>query len=183
MEGLHNLTFDEFVELPEELHKKAELFNGVVHVSSPSWHHQRVGRKLMGALDLWVTQEAGQGEVMYDYLVRIDERSGYKPDVAWYRPEDCPPPGGGYPVGPPTIVVEVLSPSTRLTDLLRKPMGYAAIGVHEVWLVDVDEQQVVILNDPEGFGYNGFVEVPADGAITSPLLPGFSLPVADVFAE
>jgi len=37
--------------------------------------------------------------------------------------------------GAPTLVIEVLSPSTALLDRTRKVLLYAAAGVKEVWLV------------------------------------------------
>ncbi|GAA3677557.1 hypothetical protein GCM10022237_41250 [Nocardioides ginsengisoli] len=39
-------------------------------------------------------------------------------------------------VDDPVLVVEVLSPSTRAEDLLRKPHDYAAAGIGQLWIVD-----------------------------------------------
>ena len=37
---------------------------------------------------------------------------------------------------PPLMVVEVLSPSTRSEDTVRKSTEYAAVGVAQYWIVD-----------------------------------------------
>lgn len=183
LEGLKNLTFAEFVELPEEFHQGAELFDGVVHVSSPIVKHQRVAIRILLALVNWCDKNPGHGEAIREYLARIDDCNGYKPDDAWYPPSRMPGADAAEWHGVPGIVVEVLSPSTRRTDQIRKPSGYAAIGVEELWLVDVDARVFTLVRGPAQVGYRAAVELPADGTITSPLLPGFSLPVADVFAE
>jgi Uma2 family endonuclease len=183
IDGLRDLTFDEFVELPEELHQGAELFDGVVRVTSPIIKHQRAVIRILLALVTWCNEHSGHGEAIHDYLARINDRSGYKPDVAWYPADRIPGTDGPEWRGVPAIVVEVLSPSTRRVDQVRKPGGYASIGVDEVWIVDVDDRSVLLLRQPAGAGYAETVELSIEGSITSPLLPGFSLPVADVFAE
>ncbi len=47
--------------------------------------------------------------------------------------------------GPPLLVVEVLSPSTRRYDLLLKRDVYARAGIAWYWLVDPDEPRVTVL--------------------------------------
>lgn len=50
----------------------------------------------------------------------------------------------------PILVVEVLSPTTRLTDRLLKAELYARHGVVSYWLVDTDERSVTALSLREG---------------------------------
>ena len=52
--------------------------------------------------------------------------------------------------GPPDLVVEVLSPSTRRTDRLEKTMEYAQAGVMEYWIVDPHGQTVEVFILREG---------------------------------
>ena len=42
----------------------------------------------------------------------------------------------GYPHGAPDLVIEILSPSNRSNDLIRKKRIYAEHGVREYWIVD-----------------------------------------------
>ncbi len=42
--------------------------------------------------------------------------------------------------GPPTLVVEVLSPSTHRKDRLKKMQIYQRAGVQHYWLVDPEEK-------------------------------------------
>ena len=83
--------------------------------------------------------------------------------------------------GAPDIVVEILSPSTRARDLETKREIYARYGVGEYWIVDPVARTVRLLE----LAGNEFVTralLDESGEITSPLLPGLSIPVSRIFA-
>ena len=44
--------------------------------------------------------------------------------------------------GPPTLVVEILSPSTRDRDQTLKARRYAALGIPHYWIVDPDAVRI-----------------------------------------
>lgn len=52
--------------------------------------------------------------------------------------------GERYLEGPPDLVVEVSSPTTRRLDLGRKRELYAQFGVPEYWFVDRDAGRVLV---------------------------------------
>jgi Uma2 family endonuclease len=71
------------------------------------------------------------------------------------------------------VVVEVLSPSTRRLDTIRKRNDYPRIGVSEVWFIDPDEPSAVIVrlhSDAEQT-----VDITAADELRSPLLEGFAV--------
>src|SRR6185312_12183873 len=78
----------------------------------------------------------------------------------------------------PDLVIEVVSPSETTRRIHRKLGQYFQAGVKEVWLVYAEERSVEILtgNTPAGS------MIADEGVITSGLLPGFELPLADLFA-
>jgi Uma2 family endonuclease len=81
---------------------------------------------------------------------------------------------------PPDLVVEVLSPSDRLPAVMVKVTEYLQAGGAEVWVVDPEDRLVDVHNPsrrlPARFG--------GDQPLTSPeLLPGFSCPVSEFFAD
>ena len=78
----------------------------------------------------------------------------------------------------PDIAAEVLSPSETPRAIHRKLKQYFAAGVKEVWLIDPEDRTVEIWTGPT------LPETEFTGAdsITSVLLPGFSLPLADLFS-
>ena len=86
--------------------------------------------------------------------------------------------------GAPDLVVEILSPSTRRTDEVRKRQLYDRFGVREYWLVDpdVDEVQVYRRAPDGGFPRVAQLGAEAGDVLTTPLLAMFSLALRDLFA-
>ncbi|MPZ87902.1 MAG: Uma2 family endonuclease, partial [Nitriliruptorales bacterium] len=70
-------------------------------------------------------------------------------------------------------------PSTRRTDLVRKRDLYERFGVPEYWFVDLDADRVEVHRLVEG-RFAPPVVLGRDAKLTSDLLPGFVLPVADL---
>ncbi len=78
----------------------------------------------------------------------------------------------------PDLAVEVLSPSDRMADALAKVAMYLQAGTTLVWLVNPATRTVVVFRsetDPVTLGESDTL----DG---SDVLPGFSVPVAEIFS-
>ena len=77
----------------------------------------------------------------------------------------------------PELVVEVLSPTDRKGDIVTKIKDYLSVGVDRVWIVDSKRQCI--------FAYRPDTEVQqfkvGDVLRDEELLPGFRLPVEDLF--
>ena len=80
---------------------------------------------------------------------------------------------------PPDIAAEILS-TDRSRDLVRKRQIYAEAGVPEYWLVDPRNDTVTQL-ELRGGQYIEQAALGADDTLTTPLLPGLSIPLADIF--
>lgn len=74
--------------------------------------------------------------------VRLSDRDMPEPDVLVVGIEHRHRLGDRYVEGPPDIVVEVSSPSTRRLDLVRKRRQYERFGVPEYWFVDLDADRI-----------------------------------------
>ncbi|MGE0360469.1 MAG: Uma2 family endonuclease [Vicinamibacterales bacterium] len=87
--------------------------------------------------------------------------------------------------GAPALVVEVLSPSTRKHDAQTKRQLFARSGVREYWLVDpeLDAVQVYRRQDDGTFVRVAELSAEDDHALTTPLLPGWSLGLRELFRE
>ena len=85
----------------------------------------------------------------------------------------------GYLDVAPDLVVEVMSPNDRWSEVMKKMGEYFAIGVRLVWLADPETDSV--------YAYRSLTEVrrftKGDILLGDDLLPGFSIPVAEVFAD
>jgi Uma2 family endonuclease len=176
-----SLTWDEYLDLPGET-RNTDLIDGKLVVNAPSAQHERVIGNLLFAARLWLRDAGRLGVWTTQQPVKITDRRGYQPDASWFPVEQCAPPDRPAQFeGLPTIVVEVLSPSTRSLDLVRKRGDYERIGVRELWLLDSESTSALVLR---GDG-DRFVDLARDAAdtLTSPLLPGFAVTVGSLFVE
>jgi Uma2 family endonuclease len=176
-----NLTWDEFLELPHELRNVA-LIDGEVVVNPPNAQHELVVQNLVIAFRPWLREKPGRGEVSTQQPVKVNDRRGYQPDFAWYPHDRCAPPGELPSFsGLPELVVEVLSPSTRAYDLIRKRADYEHIGIGEVWFVEADGDGMLTCQRPGPGALFIDRELGPNDTLTSPLLDGFELSVAALF--
>ena len=108
-----------------------------------------------------------------DRLVRI-------PDVAFLRWENVPPDDELPPIPDlaPDLAVEVISPSNTVKEMARKRREYFRAGTQFVWHVYADRMEVEVYTSPARFRTLGL----ADALDGGDLLPGFRMPLADLFA-
>ena len=178
------LTVEEFMDLPETWdRRKMELDEGVLYImAKPRLVHQFFQLKLAGFVDQHLDQfDSPPADVFTEVIVvlSLERRTLLAPDLtivlqgneAIFRDQMIE--------GAPDIAVEILS-SDRNRDLVRKRRLYAEAGVQEYWIFDPREDAATILelNDGE---YIERAVLTADDELTTPLLPGLVIPLADVF--
>jgi Uma2 family endonuclease len=130
------LTYHDYAALPDDGHRY-ELHDGALSVTpAPGMRHQRVSAQLSDVLREHV-RARGLGEVLYAPLdVILSDTTVLQPDLV-YLDSSCRGLIAERGVeGPPTLVVEILSPSTGTIDRVTKPALYARFGVPWLWLVD-----------------------------------------------
>lgn len=88
---------------------------------------------------------------------------------------------GDKPPNGADLVIEILSPgaTNRERDLVAKRNDYAQAGVAEYWIVDPDEQTVIVLS-LDGQSYRTHGEFQQGTVATSPLLPKFQINVTEL---
>jgi Uma2 family endonuclease len=177
------LTLEDLEALPEE-HPgdRHELIDGELFVSPvPLLNHQIVSMNLVRALDRHVVDEQLGMVFSAPTGVRLAEDTLVIPDVCFVSRSRLQQLGAKGVVGPPDLIVEILSPGTRRRDLGLKRALYRRFKVPEYWIVDPDEQSVtgLTLTDDR---YE-VVPVSEDGMIRSRVLPGLKLPIEQVFAD
>jgi len=164
-----------------------ELIEGELHVTTqPSLEHQIVSDAVMIALHGWNRQGRHGGLAVSAPGIILADDEAFAPDVVWYGAERLVahrnPDGKFY--GPPDLAVEVLSKGTKneKRDRKLKPARYAFWGVREYWLVD-RFARVVQIYRPNGPTYQLAATLATADTLTSPILPGFACPVAELFAD
>ena len=80
------------------------------------------------------------------------------------------------------MVVEILSPSSRKTDEIIKKKLYEQYGVQECWIVDPELEMVKIYRMTEkGYVRTAELSSESNAILTTPLLPGMEINLAEVF--
>jgi Uma2 family endonuclease len=173
------MTADEYLALGD-IGPSALIQGELVLMSPTGFNHGCIASNINFALATFVkskklgrvtTAEAG-------FYIARNPDTVRAPDVAFVRAERIPQGGQKkFFEGPPDLAVEVLSPDDRTGDVNAKIHDWLQAGCVQVWVVDPQTQTVMV--------YRGLREISVyalDDAITAPdLLPGFSLPVAEIF--
>jgi Uma2 family endonuclease len=84
--------------------------------------------------------------------------------------------------GPPTLVIEILSPSTQRHDKVRKLRLYAAAGVKEYWLFQPYPALAEVLS-LQGTGYRVAGTYTEADELVSPCFPDLTINLRDIFPE
>jgi Uma2 family endonuclease len=172
-------TYDDLRAMPEDGHRYELIYGEIVMSPSPRTKHQRALRQLMERLERFVT--ANQlGEVFFAPLdVKFSMHSVVQPDLFFVRRERVEIVTDDYVDGAPDLIVEVLSPSNRMQDLVRKAALYADHGVAEYWIVDPESEKIGVNVWRDGQYVAASTE---DGIARSVVLPGLELSSNEIFA-
>ena len=172
-------TYEDYLLLPED--RRYEILDGDLFMTpAPTPYHQRVSLNLTFVL-LQHVREKSLGEVLEAPCdVVLSKTDILQPDILFVAADRISIIGEKYISGPPDLIVEVLSPSTAERDTDLKTKIYARFGVKEMWIADPDAKTVALLiNSGEGFRQEGLFRL--GDVLRSPLLPGLSIPLDEVF--
>lgn len=136
------MSWEEFLELPHP--PKAEWVNGeVVIVMAPVVfdHGDAVTQ-----LTLLLAPRFPEHYLVPEVYLHLPRNRVRAPDLMLVRER----PADGHVREAPLLVIEVLSPSTRSEDTIRKSMEYAAGGAGQYWVVDPDLRAIDVWRNAEG---------------------------------
>ncbi|MCE9528732.1 MAG: Uma2 family endonuclease [Planctomycetales bacterium] len=174
-------TIDDIVNIEEKEGRLCEMIDGVLVEKTMGYFESEIAVLLAAALiqfvkknDLGVVTGEGGMILFPGNQVRI-------PDVAfvsWERFLEAEAEGQSVPELVPDLAVEVLSPSNSAGEMSIKLEVYFRAGVRLVWYVDPASKSVTV--------YTSLTRskvVPLEGTLDGgKVLPGFELPVRDLFA-
>jgi Uma2 family endonuclease len=141
----HKMTVEEWYALDEEV--RCELVDGfLVEEEVTGYAHELIVSRLIRQIGNWADDHgaivAGSNA---SFAIRTDR--GRKPDVDVYLAGSKRPPANGVVRVPPSIMVEVVTPTPRdqRRDRVEKVADYAEFGVRWYWLVDPELRSFEIL--------------------------------------
>jgi len=165
------LSYEEFLKLYDE-DTRAEWVDGEVILLSPaSNRHQDLSDFLTVILRAYV--EAKQLGVVRSAPFQMKVGlSGREPDLLFVAKEHIERIRENYLDGPADLVIEIISPESRLRDRGEKLAEYELAGVREYWLIDPEEKRAdfYILGDDGRYDRR---RPGPDGRYRSEVLKGF----------
>lgn len=146
-------TYEEFLEIAdaEDNEKQYELIDGQIYMlASPFFPHQVAVNEIFGQFYNWFKGKPCRPLTAPFDVKLYNEASKFEEDPNVVQPDIlviCDPENinskGSYD-GKPTLVVEVLSKSTKSKDMMIKSNLYMRSGVAEFWVVDTDLKQIFV---------------------------------------
>ena len=136
------LTYKDYEALPAD-GRRYEIHEGELSVTpAPTPQHQRVSGNLYEILRSHVKSH-GIGEVFYAPIDCIlGETTVVQPDLIYLDTARLAAISARGIEGPPTLIVEILSPTTASIDRSTKRQLYARYGVPYYWIIDPVAQTI-----------------------------------------
>ena len=145
-------TIEDYFALPDE--QRVELIDGVFYdMAAPTGIHQVLGGELHALFREYIRKNKGNCVPIVspiDVQLDCDDKTMVQPDVLILCDRKKLVKKGGI-YGAPDFIVEVLSPSTKRKDMIKKNQKYMDAGVKEYWMVDPDEKRIMVYlyEDPD----------------------------------
>lgn len=137
--------YEDYLRLPDD-GRRYEIIGGALYVANaPSYEHQYTVYKLARLLGDYAEERQLGVVIGATFEVHLDETSKpVQPDILFLRNEQALSPGVQYFTGAPTLIVEVISPSSIRLDRQTKFDAYEQTGVQEYWLVNPKVRSVEV---------------------------------------
>lgn len=143
-------TYEAFIAMTEASEERYELIDGEVFMlASPRFEHQYALSNLNEAFTNYFADRPCKNffaplDIQLDRGIEGRDPCVVQPDLMvlcdW---KDNIGDDGKYK-GTPTLVIEILSPSTKRHDLVRKLDLYMNTGIKEYWAVDLEQKMVLV---------------------------------------
>jgi Uma2 family endonuclease len=176
-------SHEDYLELTDHTNRLIEYTAGQIEVlPMPTIEHQLIMKYLLKILDAFVEERQLGVALCAGTRVYIEPDKYREPDVVFNFNAKHARSGRRY-YDSADLVMEIVSddPGSRVRDLEKKFVDYAAGGISEYWIVDPQMMQITV-HTLNGTVYEQHGQFGANDTATSKLLEGFSVEVAKVFA-
>src|SRR2546423_1711026 len=176
------MTADELFEMPHDGFRY-ELIEGELRRMSPAGHdHGRIGMELAVPLGHYIKSKR-LGKVYLaetGFKLRSNPDTVRAPDIAFIRQERVEQAGSvtGFWNGAPDLAVEVTSPGDTVTEVEEKVTEWLEAGTRMLWVISPKLKTVTV--------YRSLTDITIltekDTLDGGEVVPGFQIPVAEIFA-
>lgn len=190
MRNTRAMTVEEFERVAPLLDSASELVDGTIRLMSPTnYRHGLLTGRIAYLLNVYLDAHPEIGEVVgaeTGFRINDPRHPVQAPDAGFISAARAPREEQGednpldhFMEGAPDIAVEVRSPSERLAAVRAKADRWLAAGAREVWIVDGHRGVVHVLRRAT----EPVVLQPGDVLTAPHVLPGFAVPVTELFAR
>ena len=181
---LKEWTYEEFMALPESKSCRYELIEGDLYLTTPSpvtWHQEISGNLFEIIRQFLRTNPLGKVYASpVDVVFSQEPLQVVLPDLVFVATERVSLITEKNLQGVPDLLVEILSPTTATIDRRVKHSLYERFGVPEYWIVNPERNTVQVFR-LSGGRYAPALEFGLGDRLETPLLPGLSIPLSNVF--
>jgi len=147
----NSVSYEQFEKMNRHSQKRYEFIDGEIYLlSSPRFDHQEMIMTLLKHF-MSIFDKGGCKPYVSPFDVtlyhkdnREDVRAVVQPDILIACDTEKNIDEKGFYKGTPSLVIEVLSPSTRSRDHIKKLEVYKESGIEEYWIVDPDTYEVLV---------------------------------------
>ena len=160
--------------------QRVELIEGEIIELSPIGHPHEVS---VNRANAFFTEAFGRTAlVSIQNSMKLNWRNVPQPDVVVFKPRD-----DFYDARRPTpedvlFVVEVSDSSFRKDRNIKLPL-FAAAGIPEAWIEDLQHDSILVFREPEGRSYRTQLTFRLGDSITPIAFPNFTFRVDDLLGE
>ena len=137
-------TIEDYIALPEGT--RVELIDGRFYdMAAPTTIHQSLGAEICHLLKSYISMNGGKCVPFIaptDVQLDCDNKTVVQPDVLVVC--DRSKITKARIVGAPDLIIEIVSPSNAITDILIKLIKYRRAGVREYWIIYPDEKIIMV---------------------------------------
>jgi Uma2 family endonuclease len=174
------LTYDDYVELPDD-GNRYEILDGELHVTpAPASRHQIASIELSTILNVFVRANRLGRVLTAPTDVIFADTTIAQPDILFVRAERQSIITERAVEGAPDLLVEILSPGTSRWDRTIKAAVYARYDVSYYWLLDPDLRTIELYENDRS-SYRLVARESGGAVIRTPLFPGPDIALTEIW--
>ena len=135
-------TYNDYYNIDDD--KRYEVIEGeLIEMPSPKYIHQKISMRLSIKLGNYIDKK-GIGEILSAFDTIISDINVFQPDLLFISNENRKIVEERGIFGSPDLVIEILSPSNRNHDKIKKFSIYEKFRVKEYWIIDPEKNVIEV---------------------------------------